>query len=104
MRHYLDPARFSDLGLPKGACYTRAAALVLLCSLWLAPDLRAAAIYSFAASKGTAPQALLSARDGEVYGITAGGGAHGRGTVFRMGPTGSPEVLHAFSGGADGTT
>jgi uncharacterized repeat protein (TIGR03803 family) len=83
---------------------TATTALVLLFSLLLAPDLRAATLYSFAASKGTAPQALLTARDGEVYGITTAGGTYGRGTVFRLGPAGTPEVLHAFSGGADGTT
>jgi uncharacterized repeat protein (TIGR03803 family) len=104
MRHYLNPTQLPYFELPKGTCCTAAAALVLLCSLLLAPDLRAATIYSFAASKGTAPQALLTARDGEVYGITTGGGTYGRGTVFRMGPAGTPEVLHAFSGGADGTT
>jgi uncharacterized repeat protein (TIGR03803 family) len=108
MRHYLNPAELlvqpPDLELPKGTCCTAAAALVLLCGLLLAPDVRAATIYSFAASKGTAPQALLTARDGEVYGITTGGGTYGRGTVFRMGPADTPELLHAFSGGADGTT
>ena len=104
MRHHLDPVQLLDLERPKGACCIAATALVLLCSLLLAPDLRAATIYSFAASKGTAPQALLTARDGEVYGITTAGGTYGRGTVFRMGPAGTPEVLHAFSGGADGTT
>jgi uncharacterized repeat protein (TIGR03803 family) len=104
MRRYLDPVQLLDVELPKGACCIAATVLLLLCSLLLAPDLRAATIYSFVASKGTAPQALLTARDGEVYGITAAGGTHGRGTVFRMGPAGTPEVLHAFSGGADGTT
>jgi uncharacterized repeat protein (TIGR03803 family) len=104
MRHHLNPAQLPGLELPKGACCRAAAALVLLCSLLPAPDLRAATIYSFAASKGAAPQALLTARDGEVYGITSAGGTYGRGTVFRLGPAGTPEVLHAFSGGADGTT
>jgi uncharacterized repeat protein (TIGR03803 family) len=107
MRHYLNPAQLPvqppAFELPKGACCAATALVVLLCSLLLAPDLRAATIYSFAASKGTAPQALLTARDGEVYGITTAGGTYGRGTVFRMGPAGTPEVLHAFSGGADGT-
>jgi uncharacterized repeat protein (TIGR03803 family) len=104
MRQDLNPAQILELRLPKGAWRTAAAALVLLCSLLPATDLRAATIYSFAATTGTAPQALLTARDGEVYGITTAGGTHGRGTVFRMGPAGTPEVLHAFSGGADGTT
>ncbi len=105
MRQNFDPGKSPDRDRPKGARHAAAAALLLLFwSLLLAPDLRAATIYSFAASKGAAPQALVTARDGEVYGITAGGGTHGRGTVFRMGPAGIPEVLHAFTGGADGMT
>ena len=105
MRQNLDPDKSPDLDRPIGARHAAAAALLLLLgSLLLPRDLRAATIYSFAASKGAAPQALVTARDGEVYGITAGGGTDGRGTVFRMGPAGIPEVLHAFTGGADGMT
>jgi uncharacterized repeat protein (TIGR03803 family) len=108
MRQDPNPAQLlmqsPNLELRKVACCTAATALLLLCSLLPAPALRAATVYSFAASKGTAPQALLTAHDGEVYGITTAGGTYGRGTVFRMGPAGTPEVLHAFSGGADGTT
>jgi uncharacterized repeat protein (TIGR03803 family) len=104
MRRNLDPDKLLDLDPPKGARHAAAALLLLLGSLLLAADLQAATIYSFAASKGAAPQALVTGRDGEIYGITAGGGTHGRGTVFRMGPAGMPEVLHAFTGGADGMT
>jgi uncharacterized repeat protein (TIGR03803 family) len=105
MRQNLDAGRLLHLDLPKGARRAATAALVLLLLNLLPPsNLRAATIYSFAASKGAAPQAVLTARDGEVFGITAGGGTHGRGSVFRMGPAGMPEVLHAFTGGADGAT
>ena len=104
MKQDRTPGRLGDLNLPKGARRTAGVTFVLLWGLFLAPHVWADAIYSFAASKGTAPQALLTARDGEVYGITAGGGIHGRGTVFRIGPGGIPEVLHAFSGGKDGAT
>jgi uncharacterized repeat protein (TIGR03803 family) len=104
MKKDVIPGQLLDLNLRKGARRAAAVAFVLLWSLLPAPHLWAATIYSFAAFKGTAPQALLAARDGEVYGITTGGGTHGRGTVFRMGPAGTPEVLHAFSGGTDGAT
>jgi uncharacterized repeat protein (TIGR03803 family) len=104
MKQDLNSGRLLDLSLPKNARRIATAASVFLWSLFLAPHLRAETIYSFAAPKGTAPQALLTARDGEVYGITAAGGTHGRGTVFRMGPAGTPEVLHEFSGGEDGAT
>jgi len=104
MKKDVIPGQLLDLNLRKGARRIAAVAFVLLWSLLSAPHLCAATIYSFAAFKGAAPQALLTARDGEVYGITTAGGIHGRGTVFRMGPAGIPEVLHAFSGGTDGAT
>jgi uncharacterized repeat protein (TIGR03803 family) len=104
MKQDLNPGELLNLDAPKGIRRAAAVAFVLLWGLLPAPHLWAATIYSFAAFKGTAPQVLLTARDGEVYGITTAGGIHGRGTVFRMGPGGTPEVLHAFSGGADGAT
>jgi uncharacterized repeat protein (TIGR03803 family) len=105
MRQSPAPGRLVNFHLLKAATRMAAAALILL--LWnplSAADVRSATIHSFAAFKGAAPQALVTARDGEVFGITAGGGTHGRGTVFRIGPAGMPEVLHEFSGGADGST
>ena len=36
------------------------------------------------------------------YGTTSSGGASNQGTVYRLVPGGSPEVLHSFSGLADG--
>jgi uncharacterized repeat protein (TIGR03803 family) len=102
--HDLKPGQLLNANLPNRAARTTAAALALLGSLLLASNPRAATIASFAAHEGTAPQGLVAARDGEVYGITTAGGIQGRGTVFRMGPAGKPEVLHEFSGGADGAT
>jgi uncharacterized repeat protein (TIGR03803 family) len=104
MNHDLNPGQLVDLNLPNRAARTTGVALVLLGSLSLASNVRVATINSFAAHEGAAPQALVTARDGEVYGITSAGGTQGRGTVFRMGPAGTPEVLHEFSGGADGAT
>ena len=41
---------------------------------------------------------LVEATDGNFYGTTGFGGAHGAGTLFRLGPNGSVTVVHAFSG------
>jgi hypothetical protein len=48
MRQNLDPDKLPDPDRPKGARHAAAAALMLLGSLLLVPDLRAATIYSFA--------------------------------------------------------
>ena len=39
---------------------------------------------------------LTLGSDGNFYGTTNGGGAHGPGTAFRISPTGAHEVLHSF--------
>jgi uncharacterized repeat protein (TIGR03803 family) len=66
-------------------------------------------LHSFAGgADGAYPFApLIQAADGNFYGTTsAGGGAgcpvNGCGTVFKMTPSGSVTVLHAFTGGSDG--
>ena len=46
--------------------------------------------------------ALIQATDGDFYGTTYDGGADFVGTVFRLTPTGTFSVLHAFAGGSDG--
>ena len=48
---------------------------------------------------------LVELRDGSgnLYGTTSQGGAHSKGTVFRLAPTGKLTVLHSFSG-PDGAT
>jgi uncharacterized repeat protein (TIGR03803 family) len=47
---------------------------------------------------GWAPYAAtpLWAQDGQLYGTTSQGGAHGGGTVYRLSPNGAFTVLHAF--------
>src|SRR5262245_35388502 len=46
---------------------------------------------------------LIAGADGAFYGLTATGGAHGVGTVFRMTASGSITTIHTFEG-ADGST
>lgn len=51
------------------------------------------------ATDGSAPAAGLTlGRDGNYYGTTFHGGAHGGGTIFRITPTGTLTSLHAFGG------
>ncbi len=40
---------------------------------------------------------LVEGRDGNLYGVSEGGGADGYGTVFRLTPAGAVTVLHNFS-------
>jgi len=46
--------------------------------------------------------APIQGRDGNLYGVTVGGGAYGRGVVYRLTLTGAYTVLYNFTGGADG--
>jgi uncharacterized repeat protein (TIGR03803 family) len=54
---------------------------------------------------GRNPQTgLIQAADGNFYGTTVGGGSPAdKGTVYKMAPNGAITVLHAFSGGTDGS-
>jgi len=60
-------------------------------------------LYSFAGGSigGGNPKAGLTDVRGTLYGTTAGGGASGDGTVFKITASGE-SVLHSFAGGADG--
>jgi len=58
-------------------------------------------LYSFCAqtncTDGTVPLAgLIQAMDGNFYGTASGGGANGRGTVFKMTPAGTLTTLYNF--------
>ena len=58
-------------------------------------------VYTFCSiancADGIAPEAsLIQAASGDFYGTTHAGGANGRGTVFKMTPTGSLTTLHSF--------
>jgi len=60
-------------------------------------------LYSFSGNDGAYPYAgLVQSSDGNFYGTTAGGGANGAGTVFKITSGGSLITLYSFSG-SDGT-
>jgi uncharacterized repeat protein (TIGR03803 family) len=61
-------------------------------------------VYSFTGGlDGNEPVAALAlGTDGDFYGLTTGGAAHGHGGVFRMTPAGAQTNLYSFTGGADG--
>jgi len=63
-------------------------------------------LHSFGSgADGSSPWAPLVDLRGTLYGTTAGGGAHGKGTIFSMNLTGTDEkVLHSFGHGSDGAT
>jgi uncharacterized repeat protein (TIGR03803 family) len=56
---------------------------------------------------GTAPEgALIQLSDGNFYGTTYGGGAYGKGTIFKITPGGTLTMLYSFcaqSGCSDGS-
>jgi uncharacterized repeat protein (TIGR03803 family) len=64
-------------------------------------------LYSFCSQSGCTDgsypyEALVEGTDGNFYGTTTLGGAHGDGTVFKITPTGALTTLHSFDG-TDGT-
>jgi uncharacterized repeat protein (TIGR03803 family) len=77
----------------------------------IAPSGSLITLYSFCASAscpdGSNPYfGLVLATNGELYGITTAGGASGKGTVFKITPSGTLATLHSFcadNGCADGS-
>lgn len=56
-------------------------------------------LHSFNGADGRSPEAaLVQGIDGHFYGTTPLGGAHAKGTVFKIDATGSLTTLHSFSG------
>jgi uncharacterized repeat protein (TIGR03803 family) len=56
-------------------------------------------LHSFNGGDGRSPEAaLVQGSDGNFYGTTVLGGAHSKGTVFKIDATGSLTTLHSFSG------
>jgi len=54
-------------------------------------------LHSFDITDGADPYAgLVQATDGNFYGTTIAGGAHGGGTVFKITPSGTLTTLHSF--------
>jgi uncharacterized repeat protein (TIGR03803 family) len=71
----------------------------------LTPSGTETVLYTFAggSSDGANPEAgLIQGSDGNFYGNTLQGGAGGLGTVFKLTPSGTETILHAFAGGSDG--
>ena len=76
----------------------------------ITPTGRLTTLHSFCAktacTDGQNPYAgLIRATDGNLYGTTLSGGAHGYGTVFKISPSGTISTLYSFcaqSGCADG--
>jgi uncharacterized repeat protein (TIGR03803 family) len=48
---------------------------------------------------GSPGGSLIQGSDGNFYGVTSTGGAHGDGTVFEVSPGGTETVLYSFAGG-----
>ena len=71
----------------------------------LMPGGQETVLYTFSGgSDGGGPFAgLFADQAGNFYGTTSGGGAHSAGVVFQLAPSGTETVLHAFSGGRDGS-
>jgi uncharacterized repeat protein (TIGR03803 family) len=64
-------------------------------------------VYSFAGGTGDGarPNGAVLGSDGNFYGTTPDGGAHGMGTIYVVTAAGAETVLHSFAGGtADGST
>lgn len=63
-------------------------------------------LYSFCSqpscADGWGPVDVLRDAEGNLFGTTVGGGAHGYGAVFKINPKGAEKVLHSFKSGADG--
>jgi len=68
------------------------------------PDGSELVLHSFGAGNdGQMPAgSLVAGSDGNLYGMTAAGGAFGGGVIFVMTLQGSETVLHAFGSGGDG--
>jgi uncharacterized repeat protein (TIGR03803 family) len=69
----------------------------------LTPSGTETVLYAFAggSSDGATPEAgLIQGSDGNFYGNTLQGGASDLGTVFKLTPSGTETVLHAFAGGS----
>jgi uncharacterized repeat protein (TIGR03803 family) len=60
-----------------------------------------ALLYSFQGKKdGTGPAAGLTVLNGTLYGTATEGGAHGKGTIFSITPSGTFATLYSFKGGS----
>jgi uncharacterized repeat protein (TIGR03803 family) len=63
--------------------------------------------FNFYSTEGYGPSAVIFDANGNLYGTTIGGGAHGGGTVFKLSPASSGlwpvTILHTFGSDPDGS-
>jgi uncharacterized repeat protein (TIGR03803 family) len=80
--------------------WTRVCAILLACVSAAIPSSAqtVTTLVNFDGANGADPclGALVQGTDGNFYGTTSAGGAHGHGTVFRMTPAGALTTLHSF--------
>ncbi|HEY3778880.1 MAG TPA: choice-of-anchor tandem repeat GloVer-containing protein [Rhizomicrobium sp.] len=71
----------------------------------LAPDGTETTLHTFRGKNGDGARpwaGVIEDKDGNLFGTTAGGGADGYGTVFKLAPDGTETVLYSFTGESDG--
>lgn len=54
-------------------------------------------------TSGAFPNGLIQGSDGNLYGTSQAGGAHGTGVVFQISPSGTMTTLHSFAALSSGT-
>ena len=70
----------------------------------ITPAGTATVLYSFKGTDGSQPPGGLTlGLDGNFYGATPLGGAHGSGTIFKITPTGTLTTLYSFTSTTDGS-
>ena len=73
---------FAILAWPDGAC---------------AKDMSEVLVHAFDGDDGAWPYAgLIADKTGNLYGTTSEGGAHGKGTVFKLATNGTEKALYSF--------
>ncbi len=99
-----------SLSLALSAASVRCCTALLLCAVitQVTHAQTLTTLVSFTGSNGSDPlfAPLLQGADGNLYGTTSGGGAHGHGTVFKVTTGGTLKTLYSFcakSGCADGS-
>ena len=84
--------------LRKGNLLAIVAAIIIICCATVTGQ-TLTTLHSFNGSDALLPEAtLVQGSDGNFYGTTPLGGAHAKGTVFKIDSTGSLTTLHSFSG------
>ena len=87
--------------LVKFNCGKNVYAVLVLCAATriALPGQTFTTLVNFDGANGSIPYygTLAQGTDGNFYGATFGGGAHGRGAIFKMSSEGSLTVLHSFN-------